>query len=250
MAIAQALGVVLLFPAVSPAPQFTGGPSVRVSPNNQVEFKWITDVSWFGEFLVFDNPDGTGTPVTGLRDEDAVGNPIPSTQHTLTLPLSLGLAPDTGYFFKVTATDPNNSLPPFSTPTPLPPFFTGAQTIDVVSAQPGIDSALISWEANVIGFGKVDYGLTEPGDVGTLTDSLNITDHTIELTGLLPETTYVFRVSNLHAIDGDALVSRPALRSGEVLSFTTLAVPEPSALVVWVGLNLVGILFRRLRRHR
>ena len=91
---------------------------------------------------------------------------------------------------------------------------------------------------------------TEGSRRATSTDSLNITDHAIELTGLLPETTYVFRVSNLHAIDGDALVSRPGLRSTEVLSFTTLAVPEPSALLVGVGLALVGGVCWRPRRDR
>ena len=34
---------------VYPMPQFTmGGPSVRVTANDRVEFKWITDVAWVG----------------------------------------------------------------------------------------------------------------------------------------------------------------------------------------------------------
>jgi hypothetical protein len=45
---------------------------------------------------------------------------------------------------------------------------------------------------------------------------MNVTDHSISLTGLQPATTYDFQVCNLHAIDGDCLASS----SG---SFTTLA---------------------------
>src|SRR5207249_2432307 len=55
---------------------FTAGPSVRVTPNVQVEFKWITDVAWFGDVAVFDNPNGTGAPVFAQRDDDALGNAI------------------------------------------------------------------------------------------------------------------------------------------------------------------------------
>jgi hypothetical protein len=76
-----------------------------------------------------------------------------------------------------------------------------------------------------------------PGDVGTLTDSLNINDHVIELTGLSPGTTYQFSVSNRHAIAGDALLSETGF-------LTTLGaggvIPEPSSLLVWAGLTLVG----------
>jgi hypothetical protein len=37
---------------------------------------------------------------------------------------------------------------------------------------------------------------------------MNITDHAIELTGLSPGTDYLFRVSNVHALDGDPLASK------------------------------------------
>jgi hypothetical protein len=232
--------VVLLFPAPAPAAQFVLGPSVRVNPNNQIEFEWITDVAWFGELATFDNPDATGTVVASLRDDDALGNPIASTHHTVTMDVSAPLAGDTGYFFKVTAIDPTGSTPRFSTPTPLPPFFTGAQTLSNVLVVPGADSALISWDANVIGFGQVDYGLTLfPifGSVDTVNDNMNITDHAIELTGLTPGMTYQYRVSNRHAIDGDALVE-------QVGSFTT--VPEPGAWVLFcTGGAIVWIARRR-----
>ena len=51
------------------------GPSVRVNPNVQVEFKWRTDLELFGKVEVFDNSSGSGTPELTKRSEDAAGNP-------------------------------------------------------------------------------------------------------------------------------------------------------------------------------
>jgi hypothetical protein len=242
--IAAALALVVLIASPARAVGFTGGPSVRVNPNNEVEFEWITDVTWLGKVEVFNNPDATGIPVLEKRSLDAIANPVVSTHHTVNVNVSAPLAADTGYFFKVTATDPTGSQPPFSTPTALPPFFTGAQVIENVFVLPGMDSALISWEANVIGFGQVDYGLTLfPifGAVDAVNDNLNITNHAIELTGLSPGTTYQYRVSNRHAIDGDALVE-------QIGSFTTV-VPEPSAFAL-AALGMLGLMACALRRAR
>jgi hypothetical protein len=101
---------------------------------------------------------------------------------------------------------------------------------------------MISWDANVIGWGRVQYNLapdptsTGPPPVLTVGDTLNVTGHAMELTGLSPNTTYLFSVSNLHAIDGGTL----AEASG---SFTT--VPEPSAVLLLSPLAWVGVACRR-----
>jgi hypothetical protein len=188
------------------APQFTGGPSVRVNPDVSVEFKWITDVSWLGKVEVFNNPDGTGTPVVAVQVTDALGNPIAATQQVVTLNVVAPLTNDTGYFFKVTATDPTGSFPDLVTPTPLPPFFTGTQVLTNVHADSiTTNSATIAWSANVIGFGKVVYGTSSLTQM--VEDTFNITDHAIDLSGLSPATTYQFTASNVHAIDGDDLAS-------------------------------------------
>jgi hypothetical protein len=70
----------------------------------------------------------------------------------------------------------------------------------------------------------------------TVQDAFNITDHALELTGLSPGTTYQFRASNMHAIDGDEL-------AGVTSQFTTvsatpsLVLTEPHAepRVIGVG---------------
>lgn len=210
---------------VKAMPEFTmGGPSVRVTPNTSVEFKWITDVTWFGEVAVFDNPDAMGMPVAQKRDEDVVGNPAPSTQHTVTIDVGVLLTNDKQYYCRITATDPNGVAPPIFTQTPLLPLFTGAQALSNVRTESiTTTGATVSWDANVIGFGRLEYGTATPGDIGTIDDAFNITAHAIELTGLLPGTTYKFRVSNRHAIDGDALASM----EGE---FTTPSPPVSAVL--------------------
>lgn len=108
--------------------------------------------------------------------------------------------------------------------------------------QPDTHSALISWDANVIGFGQVEYGTAASPTFNFLTDSLNITDHSIQLTGLAPGTTYQFWVRNLHAIEGFTLAE-------EIGSFTTLSAPvsEPSTLMAWAALATVGIVVSRRR---
>ena len=111
----------------------------------------------------------------------------------------------------------------------MPPFFTGTQAIANVHIESiTTSSAVISWEANVIGYGSVVYGTTwlDQGPVG---DSFNIPNHSIELTGLSAGTTYQFRVSNRHAIDGTSLAEA-------TVQFTTDE-PVPVLKLTWGALK-------------
>jgi hypothetical protein len=123
----------------------------------------------------------------------------------------------TTYFFKVTHTDPTGARADTTSDTPFPPVFTGAQAIGDVFADVDVGSAVVSWTANVIGFGRVDYGIASPNEQST-SDNFNITGHAIALSGLLPGTTYQCRVSNRDAIDSGTLAEKTG-------TFTTLASP-------------------------
>jgi hypothetical protein len=103
---------------------------------------------------------------------------------------------DTPYFFRVTHHDPNGGVPDESTPPPLPPVFTGEQAVGDVFTDVDVDSAVLSWTANVIGFGRADYGIASP-DEHSATDQDNITDHAIVLSGLSAATTYQFRKATI-----------------------------------------------------
>lgn len=199
---------------------FTGGPSVRVSPNTKIEFRWTANFVGEGKVEIFDNPNG-GVPIDGRTSS------VQGPGHTIEFTFGGVLQFDTTYFFRVVHKDPTNSLPDLTNdPAPYPPFFTGAHAISTVHVESiTTNSAVISWEANVIGFGSVVYGTTAL-DQGPVEDSFNTTNHAIELTGLSPGTTYQFRVSNKHAIDGDSLADAMG-------QFTTAGPPLPVARTTW-----------------
>jgi hypothetical protein len=212
---------VMLVPGVASAAQFLVGPSVRVTPNTQVEIKWTNDVAWFGKVEIFTSADGTGAPIAAHRAEDALGNPIVAATQTISFAVDgTVIAPNSTYYFRVTATDPTGSNGDDITPAPLPAFFTGAQALSDVQVTPGTTSAVVSWQANVIGLGRVEYGLdTSYGQ--TVDDALNVTDHSLSLSGLQPNTLYYYRVSNRHAIDGDAVAtSTGSFRTLPVLTYS------------------------------
>ena len=186
---------------------FTGGPSIRVSPNSMVEIRWVADFFGSGQVDIFDSPNG-GRPI------DTKVTP-PANDQTITFNVGGLLKADTTYYLKVTHSD---GIRPDLTndPAPYPLFFTGVQSIGDVFVDAGVDSARILWDANVIGLGRIEYGTAAPGDVGTIDDQNNTTSHSIQLTGLVPGTTYQYRVCNRHTIDGDCLAAKAG-------SFTTQA---------------------------
>jgi hypothetical protein len=118
---------VLIAAAASPAMAgFTGGPSVRVIPNDKVEIRWTASFTGDGRVEVFDNPDGTGTPI------DTKVSVAPALDHTITFNVGGLIKTDTTYYFKVTHHDPTNNFPDLTNdPAPFPLFFTGAQTRQV-----------------------------------------------------------------------------------------------------------------------
>ena len=187
----------------------SGGPSVRVLANEQVEVRWIADFVGDGRVELFDNPDGTGTPI------DAKGTVASRNDLTVTFYVGALVRPDTTYYFRVTHRDPTGNLPDLTNAPPLPRLFTGVQAVGDVVVEVGLDRARISWDANVIGFGRLGYGLASPEE-HAVEDGLNVEAHSIELTGLAPGTTYQFRVGNRHAVDGAILVEKTS-------SFTTMS---------------------------
>ena len=212
--------LVIVFSPSTSAAGFTGGPSVRVSPNIKVEIRWTANFVGDGVVEIFDNPNG-GVPI------NVKASPVQGAGHTIDFTFGGVLHFDTTYFFRVIHKDPTNSVPDLTNdPAPYPPFFTGAQAISNVHTESiTTNSAVILWEANVIGYGSVVYGTTAL-DQGPVEDSFNMTNHAIELTGLSPGTTYQFRVSNQHAIDGTSL----AEATGQ---FTTAGPPLPVAHTSW-----------------
>src|SRR4051812_28034133 len=118
-------------------PQFTGGPSVGVTANNQIEFKWNTDVAWQGRVDVFAKIDDA-TPIFTQWAVDGGGVKVSSMTQVVTIPVAGLVATNSGLAFQITAVDPGDVTSFISSPQNIPwlPFFTGQQTLTNV----GVDS--------------------------------------------------------------------------------------------------------------
>src|SRR5688572_30743713 len=175
--------LVLIAAAASPAMAgFTAGPSVRLIPPNEsipfsrVEIRWIADFVGDGKVDVFDNANGTGTPI------DTKVSGAPANDHTITFNVAGLVLADTTYFVKITHHDPNNSRPDLTNePAPFPLFFTGAQAIPHVAVGTGTDTVALGWDANVIGLGRVTYGTSSPDELGPVDDQRNTPHHFFQL---------------------------------------------------------------------
>jgi hypothetical protein len=103
-AVAAVVLALVLSPAVIHA-AFTGGPSVRVSPNSKVEIRWIPDFVGDGILELFDNPNGSETAIDTKRTI------APANDHTLAFNVGGVVAPDSTYYFKITHRDPQGNVP-------------------------------------------------------------------------------------------------------------------------------------------
>ena len=73
------------------------------------------------------------------------------------------------------------------------------------------DSIVVMWETDVAAAGQVDYGLAAP-DESSVVSSAAVTIHEIQLTGLSPDTGYVYRVTSGDAVsDQAAFATAPAV---------------------------------------
>jgi hypothetical protein len=199
-------------------PQFTGGPSVRVNPNVSIEFKWNTDVAWFGKVDVFDSPTGT-VPIFTQWAVDPGGNNIGSMNQVVTIPVAGPVTANATLYFAITAQDPGDPLASFcSCPVGAPTLFcTGPQLVSNVTAKSITEnSATVTWESNVFSIGRVTLNNGTVGD-----DLVANTAHIVQFNNLPAGTTFQFTAADLHQIDKDVLAS------GNGQFTTTAAAPPP-----------------------
>ena len=145
------------------------------------------------------------------------------TSHSLPL---TGLTAGTTYYYRVTsvdaatnsATSPTAPADPLTFVTPAPD--TTPPVISSVSAVPGANgSATITWNTDELSTSRVDYGI-DSGDLNlNVSAPALVTAHSLVLSGLLPNTTYHYRVTSVDASTNSA--SSPA--SPATATFTTPA---------------------------
>jgi phosphodiesterase/alkaline phosphatase D-like protein len=165
-------------------------------------------------------PSTSSTTITWTTDEPAtsrveyglspgsltsnVTNSTLKTNHSLTL---TGLTSATTYYYRVLSTDGSANTATFPLPPAAPESFTtavaAAPIITGIVAIPGAAGiATIRWTTNVASNSRVDYGTTPSSLNLSFTDTANVTNHVIQLTGLTQGVTYYFRVSSLDPATG------------------------------------------------
>lgn len=98
--------------------------------------------------------------------------------------------------------------------------------IGAIQVGPGTTSAVVSWTTDEPATSRVDFGLAAPGE-SSVQDLALVTDHVVTLTGLQPDTSYVFTV---HSEDegGNPATSLPDTFS--TLAPTSCGEPGPFTL--------------------
>ncbi|MBU2431900.1 MAG: DNRLRE domain-containing protein, partial [Proteobacteria bacterium] len=129
-------------------------------------------------------------PGTGYGNQAT--DPTLTTTHSITL---TGLDPHTTYHFRVRSADPSANLAlssdqGFTTVAldTIPPVIPGVEILNILDR-----SATIRWSTNEIANSIVDFGQTLAYG-STASDSTYLTSHQIDLSGLLPNTTYQLRI--------------------------------------------------------
>ncbi|MDY6987570.1 MAG: fibronectin type III domain-containing protein, partial [Thermodesulfobacteriota bacterium] len=74
-----------------------------------------------------------------------------------------------------------------------------AVVIGNVQVIPGDTEATVTWSTNVPATSRVDYGLTDAYEMGFVDDDTLVTEHSITLTGLAPETVYHYQITSANA---------------------------------------------------
>ncbi|MBI4133104.1 hypothetical protein HY478_00670 [Candidatus Uhrbacteria bacterium] len=165
------------------------------------------------------------------------------TEHSIPL---AGLLPGTLYHFRVRSSDLFGNMATsmdltFSTLAPpdlAPPAISDVQVIDITGT-----SATVVWATDEPGTSRVDYGLTPAYEIGAVENPMLVVDHATPLVGLVPETTYHFRVrstdaSGNEAVSGDFTFTTADITPPIIFDVDIVDITETSARVIWTTLEV------------
>lgn len=214
----------IIYPAISSV-------SISAISNNSANVSWSTNTST-DSYIEY----GTSTDYGAI-----IGNPDPTTSHSITLS---GLLSSTIYHFRVRSTDVYGNIvisdddvfttSESATPTISisDPTTTSPQAKDVVTTD-----ITIIWATAVVGSSYVDYGLTL--SYGTSVGREEATNsHSVTLTGLQSNTSYHYRARSIDKngnifVSSDLTFTTPTLTTPSISAVTLSDVSLTSAVVSW-----------------
>jgi hypothetical protein len=115
-----------------------------------------------------------------------------------------------------------------------PPLITG------VAASPSAASALITWATNEPSNSVVNFGTSPSELTGTVTDPAVVVNHAVTISGLVPNTTYYFRVSSTDANNNTATAPSAGPGSFTTNGLTLSGVITPAASGNGAQVTMVG----------
>lgn len=105
---------------------------------------------------------------------------------------------------------------------------TAAPVLSGIAVAVSQSGATVSWATNEPATSQLAYGRTTAYELGTLSDPSLTTSHALALSGLLPATTYHFRITS---VDG----AGRAASSGDLTFRTSDPAPDAPQIDVWFG---------------
>ncbi len=145
-----------------------------------------------------------------------------------------GLTASTAYNYKIAAYDAagNIGIPSTQvssttlTADTIPPTITNVAAPSITSS-----SAVVTWNTNEVSTHQVEYGLTDSYGSQTPENSVLMASHSQSLAGLLPDTSYHFRVKSKDASGNLAISSDNAFKTLSASSTPTVTGTEKTILL-------------------
>ncbi|MBT4138223.1 MAG: hypothetical protein HOE48_09920, partial [Candidatus Latescibacteria bacterium] len=206
------------------APVISTAPSIIYKNDRSATIQWITNEAANAE-IAFGTSTDSLINVRSLPDFE--------TEHTVTL---TNLDANTTYHFKASSTDQSNNGPVSSATLSLTTESapdTQNPTISDISTSIADSTAIISWKTDEVSDSAIRYSTTS-GTYGlNAGEATDVSDHTVTLTNLHPNTTYFYVVESI-----DRSGNGPA-QSAEG-SFTTVGTGDVQAPSPPTGLLVTG----------
>jgi hypothetical protein len=179
---------VALTPTTAGTPPDTAPPVISgtttVPSATDIRVTWSTDES------------ATGTVQYGLTsglELPAVSQAGAGVSHSVTLS---SLTPDTTYFLRVVSQDASGNVATTETlqvrttaaPDTAPPIISNTTTV------PGATTIAVTWSTGEPASGTLEYGLTSSFELPAVSEAGAGAQHSLTLSGLTPDTTYLLRL--------------------------------------------------------